>query len=267
VEIVESYDTGVTLRQLFYRLVAATLIVNKLSEYKQLSKYTARWRRDGMFPDLVDRTRAIHGGPGATVTPRQALEEAVDYYDRATDEGQPWAVFVASEKATMIEQLTDWVRPYGARVVAVSGYGSQTYVDEVAGVAEWVRERGQRLALLYLGDYDPSGEDIDRDFLARCGTAWDEVHRLALTREMVDEYALPRAEGKPKDSRAKAFLRRHGELVQVELEALPPDVLQVIVVDAVERYWDAGIRAEVERARDVERDRLRAFVDTYPDAA
>ena len=45
-----SYDTPVTLRQLFYRLVAAVLIPNNDSSYKQLSTKTAEARRDGTFP-------------------------------------------------------------------------------------------------------------------------------------------------------------------------------------------------------------------------
>ncbi len=62
-EIVASYDTGVTLRQLFYRLVAAGLIPNTPAAYKTLSTKTARARRQGAFPDLIDRTRRIHRDP------------------------------------------------------------------------------------------------------------------------------------------------------------------------------------------------------------
>ncbi|MGZ8748531.1 MAG: hypothetical protein ACXWZ2_16345 [Mycobacterium sp.] len=63
-EIVESYDTRVTLRQLFYRLVSlphghAGRIPNKLTTYNTLSAYTAEGRRDGTFPELVDQRRRV----------------------------------------------------------------------------------------------------------------------------------------------------------------------------------------------------------------
>jgi hypothetical protein len=58
--IVESYDTPVTLRQLFYQLVAKQLLPNTLAYYKTLSARTAELRRDGDFPDLIDRTRTVH---------------------------------------------------------------------------------------------------------------------------------------------------------------------------------------------------------------
>ena len=79
--------------------------------------------------------------------------------------------------------------------------------------------------LLYAGDHDPSGEDIDRDFIARTD-CWDEVRRVALTAAQVEQYALPPQPGKETDSRAAGFVERHGRLVQVELDALPPDVLR-----------------------------------------
>jgi hypothetical protein len=58
--IVRSYSTGVTLRQLFYRLVSDGTLPNTNSAYTSLSKQTAKARRDGWFPDLIDRGRIIH---------------------------------------------------------------------------------------------------------------------------------------------------------------------------------------------------------------
>lgn len=45
-DIVESYDTSVTLRQLFYRLVAAETLPNTVGAYKGLSDKSAKARRD-----------------------------------------------------------------------------------------------------------------------------------------------------------------------------------------------------------------------------
>jgi hypothetical protein len=40
--IVNSYDTGVTLRELFYRLVAEQLLPNTAPMYRHLSNWTAK---------------------------------------------------------------------------------------------------------------------------------------------------------------------------------------------------------------------------------
>jgi hypothetical protein len=59
-DIVLSYDTSVTLRQLFYRLVSEQLIPNTQAAYKRLPELTAEERRQGTFPELIDRGRSIH---------------------------------------------------------------------------------------------------------------------------------------------------------------------------------------------------------------
>jgi hypothetical protein len=55
-DIVNSYDTLVTLRQLFYRLVAAQLLPNTTNAYKALSKHTAEARRAAGPRRLKGRT-------------------------------------------------------------------------------------------------------------------------------------------------------------------------------------------------------------------
>ncbi|MGA7075622.1 MAG: hypothetical protein WBZ42_03620 [Halobacteriota archaeon] len=80
-EIVDSYDTGVTLRQLFYRLVVEGLIPNSQNAYKTLSKVTAERRRNGGFPQLIDQTRDIHRFGGFS-SPQDALEWLTREYSR-----------------------------------------------------------------------------------------------------------------------------------------------------------------------------------------
>lgn len=76
--IVRSYSTRVTLRQLFYRLVADQTLRNTRSEYGQLSSRTAQARRDGWFPELIDKTREItrhYPTFDSTVEARQWLKD------------------------------------------------------------------------------------------------------------------------------------------------------------------------------------------------
>ncbi len=89
----------------------------------------------------------------------------------------------------------------------------------------------------YAGDHDPSGEDIDRDFVERAG-CFAEVVRVALSWEQVVEHDLPPVPGKSTDSRVSAFLERHGRLVQVELEALDPTVLRGLYEGALAPFVD-----------------------------
>jgi len=251
--IVRSYDTRVTLRQLFYRLVADGTLRNTRSEYGQLSAKTAQARRDGWFPDLMDRTRSIERARTFD-SPTDAKSWLSQIYRRDRTEGQNYCIYLAVEKAGIVNQLWEWFSAYGLPILPLQGYASQSFVDEVA---EDVMADGRESVLIYAGDFDPSGEDIDRDFCERTG-CWDNIYRIALLPSQVEEYDLPPAMGKATDSRASQFIAKHGELVQVELDALPPDVLRSLYENQVFEYFDTDAWEEVVNRERKERDSLVA---------
>ena len=241
--IVGEYTTGVTLRQLYYRLVAAELLVNNQGNYKQLSARTAKARREGWFPALIDRGRVIHR-PTAFASPQQAVRWLRDIYQRDRTEGQDVSLYVGVEKNALVEQLRSWFDPMGLPVIALGGYSSQTFVDQVRADVE---RRDRPAVLLYGGDFDPTGEDIDRDFAARTD-CFAKVIRVALTAAQVESYDLPPAMGKATDSRARAFTERHGRLVQVELDALAPTDLRALYRAQIGQWLDtSALEASVEQ--------------------
>jgi hypothetical protein len=185
------------LRQVFYRLVAACLIENSESDYKQLSRRSAELRRQGRFPPLLDRTRTINWPP-TSESPGEALAELAEGYRRdllATQETLP---LVVVEKATLIAQVVAWFGPLCVPAVALRGYVSQSLERQVANI---VRGDHRYVELLYCGDYDPTGEDIRRAFEANTGLG---LRRVALTHEQVHEYGLPPAPGKTSDPAPQA---------------------------------------------------------------
>lgn len=251
--IVWSYDTGVTLRQLFYRLVSDQTLANTRSDYCQLSARTAEARRAGAFPALMDRTRRIHRYP-TFGGPADAREWLAGIYRRDRTEGQEHAVYIAVEKDGLVALLQNWFGDLGVPVVAVRGYASQTYADDIAAD---VAADGRPAVLLYGGDFDPSGMDIERDAVTRTG-CWAHVERVALTPEQIDEHALPPALGKATDTRAGAFVEKYGKLVQVEIDALPPDVLRSLYADALARFFDTSTYQTVMAREAAERRQLEA---------
>lgn len=146
-QIVESYEGGVTLRQVMYRLVSARVLPHTPSMYRRLSSRLARARREGRFPDLVDTLREVHVPP-AWPDAGAFLGEAVDWFALDRTRGQEYALYVAAEKDTLRQLLTGWLAEYGIPVLVVRGFGSQSYVDIV-------RERTARdprpAHLLYVG--------------------------------------------------------------------------------------------------------------------
>jgi hypothetical protein len=237
-DLVNSYDTSVTLRQLFYRLVSDGTLPNTIGTYKALSDRTTRAREAGWFPNLIDRGRMIHRYR-AFPSPQAAREWLAGIYQRDRTEGQPWSVYLGVEKAGMVVQLDSWFSDLGIPILALGGYASHSYKQAVAAdvARQTRRHRGRPAVLLYAGDHDPSGEDIDRDFVDKSG-CWDQVIRVALTAEQVDAHGLPPMPGKETDSRAGGFVAKHGELRQVELDALDPEDLRHLYQSAVDGLWN-----------------------------
>jgi hypothetical protein len=257
-EIAESYDTPLTLRQLFYRLVSVQLIPNDVYHYKRLSEVTAEARRNGDFPALTDRTRDITEYRTFD-SPADAIGYAGRVYRRDRTEGQDVALYLAVEKDGMVSQLDSWFDDHGLPILALKGYASQSYADRVA---RHVGRQGRPAVLIYAGDHDPSGWDILRDFTDRTD-CWKAIHRIALDPEQVERYGLPESIGKESDSRANGFVERFGNLVQVELDALDPDDLRDLYAAAIADYWDesaheSALDREAEETEELERiaDRL-----------
>jgi hypothetical protein len=260
--IVNSYDTGMTLRQLFYRLVAMGIakggLPNTTNAYKALSRNTAIARRDGTFPELIDRTRQIHRYQFWNDVP-DALGDAVRTYRLDHTIGQAYQIFIGIEKAGIIEQALSWFGERGFPVLPLGGYCSQSYVDKVR---RYVEADGRPAILLYAGDYDASGEDIIRDFVERTA-CWHQVRHVALTPEQVEEYNLPSVPGKEDDSRKDRFIEKHGEYVQVELDALEPELLHQLFEDAIAGFWDEDAYYAILEREENQRRRFQAFAETW----
>lgn len=249
--IAQSFDTLVTLRQLFYRLVSASLIRNSTPTYATLSARTAAARREGGFPKLIDRGRSIHRFQ-TYASPEAALRETRECYRRDRTEGQDVSIYLGVEKNGIVEQLESWYGDLGVPILALGGYASQTYVDDVRADIE---RQDRRAVLIYAGDFDPSGEDISRDFLHRVGT-FDEVRHIAVDSEQIAKYDLAEMPGKTTDTRASGFVAKHGRLCQVELDALDPDVLRALYQEAIGDLWDGAAYADILAVEAEERGSL-----------
>jgi hypothetical protein len=255
-EFQERFFTAPTLRRLHYQLVSDPTMINAgyrndRSCYKRLSELTAQARRDGTFPDLDEDARSLNrqfaNGPEHAGLWRRLLRGYI-HVDHM--KGQERSIVVAVEKAGTRGFLERWFGRYGVFTTSLNGYPSQTLVDSIR---HWQEHDGRPMVVLYAGDHDASGEDIDRDFPKRLGESI-EVRRVALLPEHVERYQLPRSFDVKDDPRNRAFLQRHGGVWQTELDALDPDILQELFMAAFEPLWDMSLyqeRLEVEeRLRD-----------------
>jgi hypothetical protein len=258
-EIVDSSAIGVTLRKLFYKLFSAGILPNTHSSYKTLSHCTAKARRAGTFPRLLDRTRGIirRNEFGSA---DDALAALIRCYSHDRDADQSHSLYLGVEKRGIEDLLQHWFGDKGIPILPLGGYASQTFADDVH---DDIEEQGRPAVLIYAGDYDPSGKDISRDFIKRVGN-FDEVIRVALNYQQVRKFKLPEAPHKENDSRNASFLESEGHLMQVELDALEDEDLRKLYADVITKFWNPKIANRILKSEARERRRLEKMEGKTP---
>jgi hypothetical protein len=116
--------------------------------------------------------------------------------------------------------------------------------------------------LLYLGDHDPSGEDMVRDIRDRLqmfGIEDITVTKIALTMTQVKKYAPPPNPAKITDPRAKDYIAQHGA-VSWEVDALPPNVLTQVIEASIKQYVDVAKMDAIKLREEEDKKKLRAAV-------
>jgi hypothetical protein len=146
---------------------------------------------------------------------------------------------------------------YAVRTFPTRGYPSFTYVQRMASYMR-NRMKDKLTIVLYFGDFDPSGVDIERDLterLRKYDSGEFRVRRVALTREQIVRYSLPPMPVKRSDVRTPSFVASYGNEA-VELDALDPNTLKLLVAQSI-----AGcIDLDAWRKREEEIDSLRLWI-------
>ncbi len=241
------------LRQIFYRLVAKQIIANTISEYKYLSKNLVWARRKGIInPELI--TDGSRSQPHLPTNEYYCHIEhfegffheflnLTDYYQISRWYKQPNYVIVALEKDALSEIFNDIVNELECGFVIDRGYNSYSQLHEA--MREVKRLSPSKIIFIHFGDFDPSGKDIIRSFIERIEEMGiiAEHKIVALTKEQIIKYQLPSVLTKKTDTRAKNFIERYGDMA-VELDALEPDVLENLIIDSVNEFFDQDIYNE-----------------------
>ncbi|MBA7627270.1 hypothetical protein ES703_34732 [subsurface metagenome] len=271
-ELLASFSYRPTLRQIFYRLVAALLISNTEVTYKSLSRSTVLAREEAIIDPLAfeDRIRTSQGGDYGYDSPDELIESALaDLRDSPSQYTRPmWTTqqtmpIIWLEKDALFTPITTIADRYRVKVYAARGYSSFTAVYEAAQEIDGAMPT----KVLQLTDFDPSGEDMVRDLedrLTRYGAADFELTKIALTSDQVSTLGLPPMPAKKSDPRYERFAASYGDEV-VELDALPPDELERIVSTAIEDLIDQDAwDAEEEKAKQ-EREEAQRRIDELLD--
>jgi hypothetical protein len=250
---------------------------------------------------IEDRNREPNT-PSEWDDPAQLVESALRAYRLPRWEGQPKYVELWVEKAALAGVLEPLAREFHATLMVNRGYSSASAMYEsaeriknntmkdkerfdeiVAAVGEAAEEYGsgspeqkkvirellpdyekacRTAVVLYLGDHDPSGEDMVRDIEVRLkefGVHRLEVEKVGLTIAQVKQYNPPPNPAKITDSRAKAYIEKFGNS-SWEVDALPPNVLAQLIRRAFSKHVNKAKMDEIKKREETDKELLRKAV-------
>ena len=263
-EIVEDYQgqgLRLTLRQLYYQLVSRNVIPNVEKSYKNLSSLVSDARLSGRmdWAAIEDRVR-VPKRPSEWNNLAELAEGALRAYRLPRWEGQKFYVELWVEKDALAGVLQPLAWEYHVTMMVNRGYSSQSAMYDAGN--RFSREgRGKSCVLLYLGDFDPSGEDMVRDIGERLEMfgANVKVEKIALTMAQIKKYNPPPNPAKLSDPRAVKYMAEHGDS-SWEVDALPPEVLAEVIRGAIKPLVNVAKMNEVKRKEEEDKDLLRDAV-------
>lgn len=236
-----------TVRQLYYQLVARGHIENTERSYKRTTSVVNDARLAGVmdWEAIEDRTRAFatrsRWSSGAEILEAVAKQFHMDMWA-----GQDVRPFVIVEKEALAGVLEPICHELDIPLLAARGYPSVSVLRSFAKYTLLPLKRlPQGFVMLRLGDHDPSGIDMTRDLRERLELLARqpvELQRLALNMAQVEEQQPPPNPAKTTDSRFQGYRDQFGD-ESWELDALQPAYLTGLVETAAKKLinkplWD-----------------------------
>lgn len=262
-----------SLRQLYYQLVARDIIPNTLKSYNNTGQLVSEARLAGLidWEMIEDRGREVHY-PSHWRNPADILDAAAQSFRIDHWKGQPVYVEVMVEKDALSGILIPVCHKYDVRFSANKGYSSSSAMYEASKRILYQVKRCdcESVHIIYLGDHDPSGIDMTRDIQDRFElfTGIDDgsltVDRLALNYDQVEQWNPPENPAKTTDSRYAAYQSQYGKS-SWELDAVEPKTLSELVSDHIIKLIDWDIWDEVDKKQGEMVGQLEQYAQDYRD--
>lgn len=251
----QGYD--LSLRQLYYQLVAANIVPNTEQSYKGIGNLVSEARLAGLVDwDMIkDRGRVMSKNSHWT-TPREIIEACGRQFQIDKWDTQSNYVEVMVEKQALEGVLEPVCRELDVPFTANKGYSSSSSLYEAGRrMLERIQD-GKEIHVIYLGDHDPSGIDMSRDVEERLRLFSEvedrggrlDLHRVALNFDQIRKLRPPENPAKMTDSRAAGYVSRFG-VSSWELDAIEPRALATLVRNQVKE-----LRDDEEWAKEVARE-------------
>ncbi|WCD44190.1 putative DNA topoisomerase [Xylophilus phage Lumi] len=258
-----------TVRTLYYQMVARGFIPNNEREYKMITNLVSKARNAG----LLDWDAITDGGRAFIANPhwesgKQILEGAAEGFDMDHWENQDRRVFCIIEKDALRSIVRGTCSQWDVPLMAAKGYPSASVVrDFVKYTCIPAADAHQHLVLLHMGDHDPSGIDMSRDLEERINLYGEgrfriDFRRIALNMEQIEEQSPPPNPAKARDPRFLSYSDQFGD-ESWELDALTPQYTNSVLSDAIQEHLDQDAWDIKQAQIDDVKDELRKVAENF----
>lgn len=256
-----------SLRQLYYQLVARDFIENSQRSYKNIGSLVSNARQAGLIDwDMIEDRGRETSALAHWKSPAQIVEVAAAQFriDKWLD--QPYHIEAMVEKDALSGVLEPICQRLDISITANKGYSSSSTMYEIGKRLYGKRRDRKQVCVIYLGDHDPSGIDMTRDVQERLQmySRLDhiEVVRLALNWSQIEEWQPPENPAKETDARFAAYAAKFGQS-SWELDAVEPAQLAELVNEAVRQRRDERKWREAVEREDAMKAKLQSFAEQY----
>lgn len=267
-QVVDEYSAQgyeLTLRQVYYQLVARGYIPNNERSYKNVGSLINDGRLAGLIDwhSVTDRTRNLRS-ESHWDTPADVIASARYSYNLDKWKGQPNYVEVWVEKDALVDIVGQACSPLDTPYFSCRGYTSQSEMWSAAQRFIRQKQRKKRI-IIHLGDH--SGIDMTRDIQERLEMFGADVFvkRVALTMNQIQTYNPPPNPAKITDSRASKYIDQFGD-ESWELDALEPKVITDLIKKQVTMYRNDAIYRAVCDKESREKEELKMLEHNYDKA-
>lgn len=218
---------------------------NDTASYNALTELLTRARLAGTIPmeAISDETRPVcvfdvFAEPGPFM--RGEINHFLKGYWRDLQQSQPCHIEIVGEKNTIGGLIKPVAEKYCIPMTTGRGYCSLRPRYDMQ--QRFQKSGKEKLIVLFLTDFDPDGEEIAHSFVRSMRDDFNvdrvEGVKVALTGAQVRELNLPpMMQAKVGSANYRKFTSKHGHDV-FELEAIPPEKLQELLEDAIDRVID-----------------------------
>ena len=262
-DVLDSYDFALTIRQIFYQLVAKQIIPNLEGKYKKVSRDCVTGRDLGLLPEdkFTDRTR-VFDKLSSWLDLKDFMDTVKNAYLKDKWRNQLKYIEIWTEKDALRAVINIITHRYDVGLQIARGQYPRTGIYETS--LRYKAQRDKECFLYYVGDYDPSGLAIYESIkkrLIKYGVNVEIPDRIALTEDQIEKYRLPSDRAKKTDKNYDKFVEKTGSDRVVELDSLPPDILRKIIEDCIMKNIDYELLGLVQEKERDEGTRLDKFIE------